>query len=347
MRSEFSVEAADSPAIPSIDLGAFLAGNGKEQQTIAASVDEICKSIGFLIIEKHGVPGDVIDKAWSTTRAFFDLPLEQKLKSKSPDPACPRGYFPIAAEALARSLGVDTPPDIKESFGIGPVHAPQRAISDEDFEFHFGDNIWPENPPGLRTSLMNYFIAMEVLGAQVLRLLAAALQLPHDYFERFHTHPMSALRCLNYPAPDDPRLPRQKGAGEHSDYGSVTILKPDPEVAGLQIKLPSGNWAAAPLVEDAFIVNIGDMMARWTNDRWVSTLHRVTGPAAGQSRANRRQSVAFFHNTNYDAEIECIPTCLPAGQKQKYGPVQAGRYLTERFMSAVNPASGSTAGKTD
>jgi len=330
--------AEDVPAIPSIDLRAFLSGTGKEQQVIAAQVDEICKSIGFLIIENHGLPTGITDNAWSTTSAFFDLPLEEKLKCKPADPSCPRGYFPMAAEALAKSLGVDTPPDFKESFGIGPgpLRAPPYEIAVEKFEFHFGDNLWPALPEGLRAELTTFFDAMENLGSQVLRLFAAALELPHDFFERFHTHPMCAMRCINYPAPDVPLLPRQKGAGEHSDYGSITLLKSDPNVAGLEIKLPSGRWAKAPLVEDAFIVNIGDLMARWTNDRWVSTLHRVILPGAAESSASRRQSVAFFHNTNFDAEIECIPTCLKPGEVPKYVPVQAGEYLVKRFTSAVN-----------
>ena len=283
-------ESSDTPAIPSIDLLAFLAGAPEEQKTTAAHVDGICKSIGFLIIENHGVPNDVIDDAWSATRAFFDLPLEDKLKSKPADPSCPRGYFPMAAEALAKSLGVDTPPDIKESFGIGPLNAPPYEIAVEDFEFHYGENLWPAVPAELRGALTGYFNAMKDLGSHVLRLFAAALELPHDFFERFHTHPMCALRCINYLASNTPLLPDQKGAGEHSDYGSITMLKSDPDVPGLEIRLPSGRWAKAPLVKDAFIVNIGDMMARWTNDRWVSTLHRVIQPGAAESGASRRQS---------------------------------------------------------
>ena len=328
--------AEDAPAIPSIDLHAFLAGSAEEQKTIATQVDNICKSIGFLIIKNHGVPNDVIDEAWSTARSFFDLPLEEKLKSKSANPNCPRGYFPMAAEALAKSLGVDTPPDLKESFGIGPLCAPPHEIADRDFEFHYGENLWPALPVELRGALISYFNALTVLGTQVLRLFAAALELPHDFFERFHAHPMCALRCINYPASVEPLLPGQKGAGEHSDYGSITILKSDPDVPGLEIRLPSGRWAKAPLVKDAFIVNIGDMMARWTNGRWVSTLHRVIQPGPTKSGARRRQSAAFFHNTSFDAKIECIPTCLKPGEKPKYEPVRAGQYLIKRFTSAVN-----------
>lgn len=329
-------ESTSAPAIPSLDLNAFLTGTAKEQRVIATKVDEICRSIGFLIVENHGVTHSIIDNAWSSVQDFFDLPLTEKLKSRSPDPYCPRGYFPMQAEALAKSLGVDTPPDIKERFGVGPVSRPPHAMSAEDFEFHCGDNLWPDQPVHLRTVLTSYFNAMGDLGSQVMRLFAAALELPHDYFERFHSYPRSALSCINYPYSDEPPLPNQKGAGEHSDYGTLTILKPDPDVAGLEIKLRSGQWAAAPLVDDKFIVNIGDLMARWTNDRWVSTLHRVVKPDAMNGRSNRRQSLAFFQNTNYDAEIRCIETCLGTGEKAKYEPVLAGDYLKQRFTAAVN-----------
>ena len=146
----------------------------------------------------------------------------------------------------------------------------------------------------------------------------------------------AALSCNSYPYSDEPLLPDQKGAGEHSDYGTVTILKPDPDVAGLEIRLPAGHWAEAPLVKDGFIVNIGDLMARWTNDRWVSTLHRVVKPGAQDGGDNRRQSMAFFMNTNYDADITCIPTCLSEGEKPKYETVRSGNYLKARFTAAVN-----------
>lgn len=329
-------EAIDTPAISSIDLGAFLNGTTNEQAEIAAAVDEICQSTGFLIIENHQVPAQIISNAWTATRTFFDLPLEEKLAAKSVDPKCPRGYFPMASEALAKSLGVDTPPDIKESFGIGPLSAPPIELTAAEHEFYFGDNLWPPSLPNLEDSLTTYFDAMTELCGNVLRLFAAALEMPHDYFESFHTHPMSALRCINYPGSNEPLLPMQKGAGEHSDYGSITILKSDPNIPGLEIKLASGKWAKAPLVDDAFIVNIGDMMARWTNDRWVSTLHRVIQASDPEGGPARRQSMAFFDNTNLDSVIECIPSCLAPGEQPKYEKVVSGPYLQSRFESAID-----------
>ena len=326
-----------SDSIPAINLAEFLNGDAEQQQRIATEVDDICKTLGFLIVKQHGIPQIVIDTAWQAARAFFDLSLQQKMASRSPDPGCPRGYFPIASEALAKSLGVDTPPDIKESLGIGPLRSPTREISATDAEFHYGENHWPEQPAELRDALTNYMQAMETLGNNLLQLFAAALSLPHDYFETFHTDPMCALRCLNYPAVDEPLLPNQKGAGEHADYGSITMLKSDPDVTGLEVRLPSGEWIAAPRVTDGFIVNIGDMLARWTNDRWVSTLHRVISPGAAGGGQKRRQSVAYFYNTSFDAEISCIPTCLADGEQAKYGTVRGGDYLVQRFSSAQEP----------
>lgn len=317
-------------SIPVVDLGRFIDGDAASQRQYAAEVDDICSTLGFLIVENHGVSQVVIDDLWSSSRGFFDLPLEQKMRSRSPDPQCPRGYFPFQAEALAQSLGVETPPDIKESFGIGPLRAPEGVISDDARDFHYGENLWPDQPADFRDHLVAYHGELEALGSRVLSLFAAALELPLDYFEQFHANPMCALRCLSYPAAKTALSPGQRGAGEHADYGSITMLKSDPEVPGLEIRLPTGEWIAAPLVANGFIVNIGDMMARWTNDRWVSTLHRVTSPGDVQ-----RQSIAFFHNASFDALIECIPTCRDARGVAKYDPIYAGEYLWQRFTSAL------------
>ena len=323
------------PSIAAVDLGAFFSASAEQQQEIAAEVDSICRHTGFLIVENHGVPQEVTDAAWNSIRDFFDLPMAEKMKVRSTEEGCPRGYFPFATEALAQSLGNETPPDIKESFGAGTLTAPDREVPEDRLWFHYGPNLWPERPPGLRDALSAYMREAQALGDRVLQLFAAALSLPHDYFEASHVDAMVALRCLNYPATDTPPLPKQRAAGEHSDYGSITILKSDPNVPGLEIRLPSGDWIAAPLVADGFIVNIGDMMARWTNDRWVSTLHRVSSPDQAGGGQSRRQSMAFFYNTSFDAEISCIPTCKDADAKAKYEPVMGGDYLHQRFTSQI------------
>ena len=298
---------------------------------MAADVDRICRTTGFLVLRNHSVPASVVDAAWHAAEQFFSLPETEKQRSRSADPDCPRGYFPMAAETLAKTLNDETPPDLKESFSCGPQRAPRQRGSVEHFDFFYGTNIWPANPPTFRAAFEAYYEAMEDLGLRIMRLFALALDLPTDFFAAHHSHHISALRTLNYPPQKTAPLPGQLGAGAHTDYGSVTILRPDPGVSGLQVQMPDGAWIEAPRTSDAFIVNIGDMLARWTNDRWVSTLHRVVPDDPGQ----RRQSIAYFQNPNFDAEISCLPTCLPAGDSARYPPVLAGSYLMQKFASAL------------
>jgi isopenicillin N synthase-like dioxygenase len=322
--------------IPAIDLADFLTGTKGERRRIADQVDEIFRSIGFLIVRQHGVPSETCDTAWSSARAFFDLPLEKKLIAKSANAGCPRGYFSIREESLARTRGVATPPDVKESFSSGPLSAPAGHTRNDEFDFFYGPNIWPAEPETFRKHWTNYYLAMERLGSQIMQLIASALHLDDHYFVEFHTHHLSALRALNYPSTSDPLLPEQQRAGAHSDYGSVTILNPDPFVGGLEVQLPSGEWVSAPIISDAFIVNVGDLLARWTNDRWISTLHRVSNTTGRMDDTMpRRQSIAYFMNPNYDTTISAIRTCLGKHESPKYSPVLAGEYLIRKFSAAI------------
>jgi isopenicillin N synthase-like dioxygenase len=168
-----------------------------------------------------------------------------------------------------------------------------------------------------------------------MRVFAAALDLPEDFFEKSIDSPVSALRALNYPATSVPPMPGQLRAGAHTDYGSLTILLPQEGSRGLQIHTPKGEWHDVPPVPGAFVINIGDLMARWTNDRWVSTLHRVVN---ADGSAARRQSLAFFHQPNWHAEIACLESCLAPGAEPLYEPVLSGPYLMSKFKATVKPA---------
>lgn len=319
------------PAIPDVSLASFETGSESEKRRIAADVDRICRAIGFLVITDHGVDRQVIERAWDAAREFFAQPLEEKLAARDAEPGSPRGYSAPQSESLAASLKIETPPDLKESFSSGPAAPPDLDAGVEDYDFFFGPNVWPTKPAIFERAWRDYYAAMEDLGARIMRLFAAALALDEQYFVPFHTAHLAALRGLSYPPQEDPVLPGQRPAGEHSDYGSVTILKPDPDVPGLEVRLPSGEWQAAPVITDGFLVNIGDMLANWTNDRWVSTLHRVV-PNDGDQR---RQSIAFFLTPNYDAEIRCIDSCLAEGEEPLYPPVSAGRYLMDKFKATI------------
>lgn len=319
--------------LPVVDLGAFTHGTEAERRNIAGQVDDICRSIGFLVIDNHGVSHDACESAWSMAKEFFELPLEKKLAIN--EVGCPRGYSPVAAEALSQTRGLVSAPDNKESFSCGPLEAPPEADSVRDFDFFYGPNIWPDEPAEFFQAWSNYYRQMEVLGMKIMGMLAVALNLDEDYFVSFHRHALSALRGNNYPAFDvrnctDPR------SGAHSDYGTLTILKADPDIGGLDVQLPSGSWLSVTASPNTFIINLGDLMARWTNDRWVSTLHRVALPeGVNNGLVPRRQSIPFFMHPDYDATISAIPTCLAAGEKAKYKPVSAGEYLIKKYQSSL------------
>lgn len=319
---------ADS-VLPVVDLAAFRSGGPETRTQIARDVDAACQDTGFLVLEGHGVDDGVIRAAWAAADRFFDLPLRTKLTLAPDRPDGPRGYFPVERETLTRSRGVAGPPDFKEAFSLGPPSAPDHAAG-ADREFFYGANRWPDDPT-FRNALTTYYAAMVALAAELMSLFAAALTLPQDYFAGYFTHHSSALRLLNYPA----RAPSEATrAGAHSDYGSLTILRSDPKTAGLEVETSAGRFVPAPRTDSGFIVNIGDLMARWTNDRWTSTVHRVVAPEGGE----RRQSIAFFHNPNFDADIDCLPVCIEPGDRARHARVSAGRYLRERFTSALPDA---------
>jgi isopenicillin N synthase-like dioxygenase len=198
---------------------------------------------------------------------------------------------------------------------------------------HFSPNLWPVRPPGLRHVYEAYYRVMDALAIDLMRLFAMALDLPEHYFDSSVDRSISRLRVRNYPAPETTPEPGQLRAGAHSDYGSLTILKTEDRPGGLQVQSSTGEWLDVPHRPGCFVVNIGDMLARWTNDRWVSTLHRVVNPPVEQAAASRRQSLVFFQNPNYDAVVACLPSCTDAGHPPKYPPTTSGEHLREKFLA--------------
>ena len=324
---------ASGASFPVFDLARFEAGSTGEKRAVGAEIDAICRATGFLAVGGHGVPDAIVEAAWTKAEAFFALPPEQKRSAEAPYPGYPYGYLGPETELLARSRGVDAPPDIKESFNGGPAQAPAGLADPEALDFCFAPTIWPEAPDGFRAAWQAYYAAMEDLAARIMRALAVALNLPEDFFAPFLSAPVSALRALNYPALSAPPRAGQIRAGAHTDYGSLTILLPQAGSRGLEILAPDGDWIEVLPHPGAFIVNIGDLMARWTNDRWTSTLHRVVIPAGGGGK--RRQSFAFFHQPNWDAEIVTLDACLAANEAPKYPPVRSGPYLMGKFKSTT------------
>ena len=305
---------------------------------VAASVDDACRRIGFLGIVGHGVPADVVGDAFDVATAFFDLPLQQRMRVAMPEPGYPYGYSPFSREALERSLGGDEPSevDLKETYNIGPIDPPPRPIAemtDPDERAVYAPNLWPDDVlAGFRPALEAYYRALADLSRRLMSVFAVALGLAADHFEAFVDRHGSALRLAHYPALERPPRPGQLRAGAHTDYGTLTVLATD-GAPGLQVRSAAGDWIDVPHVEGGFVVNLGDLMARWTNDRWRSTMHRVVVPSGDTGR--RRISIPFFHNANWDARIECITA---AGESPRYPPVLAGQHLMAKFRSTVATA---------
>lgn len=301
----------DSKHIPIISIAPFFSDSQDDKRWVAREIGRACEEIGFFTIVGHGVSPELVRGTKATAQAFFDLPLENKMKVLA-RPAF--GYMPMEAENLSASLGAKAHSDLKETLNLKlPVDAES----------------WPDNPPELIATCQRYFAEMLSLSRTLLNLFALALDIGEDFFDDKVDRPNAVLRLINYP-PVGEAQPGQMGAGEHTDYGTLTILW-SPESRGLQVRTRSGEWLDVAASPESFIINIGDLMSNWTNDRWISTLHRVTP----RVNAGRRQSIAFFHNPNPDALIECLPGCCDEAHPAKYPPILAGEHLRMKVEKAL------------
>ncbi len=320
-------------SVPLIDMEPYL--SGKDKAGVARRVDLACREIGFLLIKNHGVANSLIEQTERVSNAFFSLAFDEKMRAARPSPEILRGYVPVASESLAKTLGVAGEGDLNESFMIGdPRPNSDSYYSRQEARSYFAPNIWPDNPPEFRKIWTDYFDAMTKLSMDIMRVFALALSLPENYFDGKIDRHTGRVRVRSYPPIAREVSSSQTRAGAHTDYGSLTILKPQTGAGGLQVFTKTGEWIDVPDVEGTFVINIGDLMARWTNDNWVSTLHRVVVPEGQARRESRRQSVVFFHNPNYDAMVSCIPTCAGPDNPEKYEPIQAGDYLFGKYMLA-------------
>lgn len=316
-------------AVPVIDLAAV------SGSAVARAVDAACRDVGFFTVVGHGVPRPLVSRMLETSRAFFDLPAAEKLRVKRPRPEQSRGYLAPGDENLSYSRGDATTTDLKEFFAIGPVDVPdEEYYRRPDAYPSFAPNLWPDRPPDFQPIWTEYYRAMEGLAARIMRIFAVALELPGDFFRDKTDRHISGIRANHYPEQVEAPRPGQIRAGAHTDYGAVTILLPD-RVPGLEILSRGGAWVAVAPPPDAFVCNIGDLMQHWTNDRWTSTMHRVVNPPRETAAGNRRLSIPFFHQPNYDALIECLPSCCGPDDPPRYEPITSGRHRLTKFLRGV------------
>jgi len=306
--------------IATFDLAAFETSVGSARAVHAATLDKICCESGFLVLTGHGVPDAVLDDIWRAVHGFFAQGADEKAQVAPAFDGAPYGWIGPLKEALAASKGIATPPDLKESFNGGPLAVPDGAGADA-MAFCYQPTPYPDLE-GFRPAWDAYYGQMETLAARIMVAFAAALALPEDFFAPYIGHPISALRALHYPATGAVAEADQQRAGAHTDYGTLTILRPQAGSSGLQVQR-GDMWIDVPAPDGAFVINIGDLMARWTNDRWVSTLHRVVA----KPNQPPRKSLAYFHQPDWDADIS------PLDGSDRYLSVKSGPYLMEKFQS--------------
>jgi len=304
--------------IPTIDIGPYLDGSNPKQ--VAEEVGKACESIGFFMISGHGVPLELLQEVQSHTTSFFDMPLECKEKTSAPFGL---GYMGEGTENVAATLKESTVQDMKESLNL---NLPVR------------DEVWPKDLPILNQTCQKYYAMVGDLSNKLMRIFALALNLEETFFDDKVNNAFTCLRLLNYPEQPNATLPDNSAMevitrnAEHTDYGTLTILW-SPDSRGLQAKSRQGEWIDVVSPIDNFIINVGDLMMNWTNDKWVSTLHRVVPHP--DTLGKRRMSIPFFHNPNPDAIITCIPSCCGDNNPAKYEPILAKAHMEMKVSKAL------------
>ena len=299
-------------AIPVIDYGPCFAGESGALDRLAAELRAACETVGFFYILNHGVPEALVRRAFAASRRFHALPLDEKLALRLNENNI--GYLPINASVQgASTVHKATRPNQNESFFLSHDRSADHpdVVAGKPLR---GRNQWPADLPGFREDILAYLKAMDALCDRMLPGFAVALDLPRDYFARaFADEAHITLRLLHYP-PQDPSEDNLFGQAPHTDNSFMTVLARE-EVPGLAVRLPSGEWLAPPLIPGTFLVNLGNMMRRWSNDRFLSTPHGVLNDSGTD-----RYSIAYFHSPNPETVIDCLPSCVGPGNPARYPP---------------------------
>jgi isopenicillin N synthase-like dioxygenase len=327
---------ADFDAIPVVDFALITSSDLRVRIAAAATLREVCTRVGFFYLGNHGVPQPMIDGCFEAARRYFAQSTEQKMATHISKSEHHRGYGAMLEERTDAKGG----PDLHEAFDLShdvPADDPEVLAGC----WLSGPNAWPDPaPPGFRAALENYYAAMLTLGRRLFGGFALALGLDEAFFEPMLDRPGSFMRVLHYPPqPPHGEAGESMGIGAHSDYECFTILAQD-DVGGLEVRNARGQWIAAVPMPGCFVINIGDMMARWTNDLFASTLHRVINRSGRE-----RTSIPFFYGIDYDVTLETLPACVSPDRPQRYAPVNAHDYVAGRIKGSYalyEPAAGTT-----
>ncbi|MFC3001371.1 isopenicillin N synthase family dioxygenase [Falsiroseomonas tokyonensis] len=295
-------------SIPVIDIGGLASAEPASRKDVAWQIHKACRDTGFFYAANHGIPQRLLDGQFAAARAFFARPLAEKMAVHFRPGAHNRGY-----EAMQRQrLDEGSPPDLKESFMFAG-EAPDGPR-----------NLWPEGMAEFRAQMESYHTAVTSLADRLMRAFALSLDLSESYFCDGFEGVKPSIRLLHYPPQPKDAAFNQLGAGAHTDWGALTLLLQD-DAGGLEVCNADGQWISATPIPGTFIVNLGDMVRRWTNDMYQSTPHRVVNAASGRDR----YSCAAFYSPRRDYVVRCVPTCLPEAGPPHYAPCTTGEHMDE------------------
>ncbi len=322
------MSAAVDLSPPIIDVAALAEVDPSARAAVARALRQTCIATGFFYAANHGIDPALVKTLLAQGRRFFEQPDATKMRLSMKNSRWNRGFDGIGNQRLDAATGFDR----KESYFVGIDYGADHPLVRAGTPYH-GPNQWPENLPGWRECVLEYFTAIEQLSRRLMNGIALSLDLPWGFFEPTLTEHVSSLRLLHYPPHPNADPACEVGCGAHTDWGAITLLAQD-EVGGLEIQLPDGRWIPARPVRGTFIVNIGDMMQRWTNDLYVSTPHRVLNRSP-----HHRYSAAFFFDPSYSTKVECLPTCCNATRPAKYAPITSGEHLAAMYRKTYGAAA--------
>lgn len=324
-RENMWAQKLDFDSIPIIDIADLTSPDHGMRSAVAVQISQACERVGFFYVKNHGVSEGLVNEVYTVAREFFALPVGEKQAVDITRSNRHRGYCAMGVlQADVNNVGAV---DRQEAYEVSV----ELSEDDEDYlagNPMYGPNLWPARPTAFRTKTSAYVDEMVRLGSLLFQGFALALGLDEHWFDDKITKPMGQLRVIHYP-PEEPGPinPKMIGIGAHTDYECFTILSQS--ASGLQVQNASGQWVAAPPIDGALLINIGDCMERWTNDRFRSTLHRVINLSGGE-----RYSLAFFFGANYHAVVECLPGCVSEGRPAKYPAVRAGEWTIRNIQAA-------------
>lgn len=325
--------------IPVIDIGPLVTADrtAADNERTIARLGDACADVGFFYVINHGIPEADSAAALAETKRFFALPLEAKMKIRMGITSQFRGFVPIGGEVTGGSSDWHECVDLQPRWGR---HASDfaAAVAVRDTGRHPLDDPgqWPQSLPSFSTTMMRAWDDRYELGGRIAAGMALSLGLDEHFFEPFSGPELCDLRLLHYPplgppaADDGETADGDFGFGAHVDYGFLTVLQQD-EISGLEVRNSEGDWISAPPVPGAFLVNIGEMMQRWTNDRYRATWHRVLRPGTAD-----RYSIPFFFEPRFDARVEPLPVCCDAANPPRYQPCEFGPYSMGRYATAYD-----------